>query len=163
MAIKIKSLNNIARNYTQTNYLYKDLALDIAPINLITPGFNNSVVGRDIRVSYDLQAISNSLANLFNTIPGQRFLFPEYGADLRRFLFLPITEGNGQIIGNAIFRSIQIFEPRVIPKQVDVELDPDNSQYIIIAAYEVPIFNTTDQTAFEFNIRTQSFIMIPKQ
>ena len=81
MAIKIKSLEKVAAEINP-NFFYKDLSLDISQTKIIQPGFKDSVPGTDIQASFDTKAIINSLTNLFNTLPGQRFLFPEYGLDL---------------------------------------------------------------------------------
>ena len=86
MAIKIKNLQQIADNYRTQRYVYKDLSLDLTQTKIQSPGFNLPVPGSDIKADFDIGAIANSLTNLFNTLPGQRFLFPEYGLDLYQFL-----------------------------------------------------------------------------
>lgn len=161
MAIKIKSLEKIANTYTETGYLYKDLSLDIAQSKIQTPGYNIPTPGADIRASFDLAAITNSLQNLFGTSPGQRFLFPEYGLDLRPFLFSPINEANGNVLGNKIFATISTWEQRVLVKNVEVNLDPDNNQYIINIILEVPLLNLTTTINTIFDIKKQIFQVIP--
>ena len=79
MAIKIKSLETIANTYTEQQFIYSDLALDLAIDQKVTPGYKPGTVPKnDIKASKDYNAIRNSLTNLFNTLPGQRFLFPDY-------------------------------------------------------------------------------------
>jgi phage baseplate assembly protein W len=161
MAIKIKSLEQISKDYTDVGYLYKDLALDITLTTLTSPGYVVPVPGSDIKSSNDLAAIQNSLQNLFNTKPGQRFLFPAYGLNLNSFLFDTINEINGQIIGTTIFNAINEFELRVSPIKVNVTLDPDNNQYLIDIFLSIPLLNinTTIQTVLD--IQKQSFIVLP--
>jgi phage baseplate assembly protein W len=161
MAIKIKSLEQTSKNYTEVGYLYKDLALDIALTALTSPGYTVPIPGSDIKSSNDLAAIQNSLQNLFNTKPGQRFLFPKYGLNLNSFLFEAVNEPNGQIIGNTIFNAINEFETRVTPIKVNVILDPDNNQYLIDIFLSIPLLNinTTIQTVLD--IQKQSFIVLP--
>lgn len=161
MAIVIKELQQIANSYTETGYIYKDLALDIQQTALISPGFPTTVPGTDIKASFDLAAIINSLQNLFNTLPGQRFLFPEYGLNLYQFLFTPITNFNAQVLGDKILRSVEIYEPRVLVRRVNVQPDPDNNQYFITIVIELPALNIITETAFSLDTKKQSFIYLP--
>lgn len=160
MAIKIKDLEDIASQYSDKSYVYKDLSLDLKLIELQTGGYT-PLPGADIKVSYDLAAIANSLANLFNTLPGQRFLFPEYGIDLYQFLFEPITKFNGQTIGNTIYQNIKKYETRVNPLEIIVRTDPDNHIYHITIILEVLELNITSEVNFDFDIKKQQFIALP--
>lgn len=163
MAIKIKDLEQLASQYTpdRLTYVYKDLTLDLSRTKIEAPGLQLPTPGTDIKASFDLEAISNSLANLFNTSPGQRFLFPEYGLDLKRFLFSPINANNGKIIGTVIFNGIKKFETRVTPKLVDVVASPDENLYEITIAVELPVLKETTQLNFIFDFKRQSFISLP--
>lgn len=161
MAIKIKSLQTIANTYTENRYIYKDLNLDISKKNLVSSGYENSVVGSDIKESIDAAAIRNSLQNLFNTLPGQRFLFPEYGLNLLRYLFMPISPTTGEVIGRTILQGIEKFEPRVRVMDINVVPDVDTSTYNITLILQLPIFKTVVKFAGLLNIKSQSFILLP--
>jgi hypothetical protein len=161
MAIKIKSLEKLANSYTQQQHIYQDLTLDIAQNKIVTRGFPFPVPGKDIEVSLDYAAIRNSLTNLFNTIPGQRFLFPDYGLDLRQFLFLPITRSTARLIGDRIHESVSNYEPRVNIINVNVQSDPDNNKYNISLIMSFPTLNTTNTVNYALDIKNQSFILLP--
>ncbi len=161
MAIKIKTLEQISKTYTEQQYIYKDLALDMKEDTITSTGFSKAVNGTDIAVSLDSAAIKNSLQNLFNTLPGQRFLFPEYGLDLYRFLFLPVTETTGQTISRIILRGIERFEPRVRVLQINVIPDIDNLSYNITIMVQLPVFKASITFDVILNTKTQSFIFIP--
>jgi phage baseplate assembly protein W len=161
MAIRIKELETLANQYTIDTFTYKDLSLDLGRTKIQSPGLQIPTPGTDIKASYDLEAISNSLTNIFNTAPGQRFLFPEFGVDLRRYLFLPITEGNGRIIGNAIYNAIKRFEPRVVPVRVDITAVPDENIYEIAVVVNFPILNTQNELGFILDLKKESFISLP--
>jgi phage baseplate assembly protein W len=161
MAIKIKQLEQVAKNYTEKGYIYKDLSLDVKLNNLLTPGYNLPVPGSDLKADFDLAAIVNSLINLFNTLPGQRFLFPEYGLDLYQFLFLPITESTGNAISERILRGIERFEPRIRVLRVNVIPNIDEQTYFITLIIQLPIFKQTTTLTGALNTRTQSFIFLP--
>lgn len=161
MAVRIKDLETLADQYTTKRYVYKDLTLDIARSKIRSPGLQIPTPGTDIRASFDLEAISNSLTNLFNTEKGQRFLFPEYGTNLKRFVFSPVTTENGQLIGNAILNAIKSYETRVIPEAVDVVADPEENLYEITIIVQVPILQINSELDFVFDLKSQSFLSLP--
>lgn len=116
---------------TSKEFTYSDLHLD----------FTNPI-SKDITADFDVAAVKNSLINLFNTVPGQNLLNPEYGLNLVQYLFEPINETNGRIIGNAIVDGITTYEPRVIIRTIDVETDEEEQTYYITLNILVPILNT---------------------
>ena len=118
------------------------------------------IEGNDLQVDYDEIAIKNSLKNLFNTKPGQRFLFPLYGLDLNQFLFEGVNEINGQMIGEKIVRSIELYEPRVRLRQCKVVAKPDDNEYDITIIVEIPIINSTASINTRLDIKNQSFIFL---
>jgi phage baseplate assembly protein W len=161
MAIKLKTLDQASKTYTQQNYVYKDLALDIQRSALESPGFNLPIPGIDIKASFDKAAIRNSLQNLFNTTPGQRFLFPEYGLNLNQFLFLPVSEQTSQTIGETMIRAIERFEPRVQVQNINILPDEDNNTYYITLILQIPILSQPVSFDGQLNINSQSFIFLP--
>lgn len=161
MAIRLKNLELAAKQYTKQQYLYKDISLDISQSNLEVPGYTLPVPESDLKASFDFAAIRNSLQNLFNTLPGQRFLFPDYGLDLHQFLFLPITPNVGKSIGERMLRAIEKYETRVSVRKINVIADPDLSTYKITLILEIPILKQETSLQGELNIKSQSFIFLP--
>jgi phage baseplate assembly protein W len=161
MAIRIKDLEALAEDYTSNRYVYKDLSLDISKTKIVAPGLLLPTPSTDIKASFDLEAISNSLTNLLNTSQGQRFLFPDYGINLRRFLFQPITVNNGQAIGNLIFDTIKKYETRVQVEKVDVIADPENNLYEVSVIINIPLVSRTSEITFVFDIKRQTLISLP--
>jgi len=161
MAIKLKTLERIADNYTKQSYLYKDINFDLTFEKTTPIGYTTSINNNDLKANFDFEAVRNSLQNLFNTTPGQRFLFPEYGLDFYQFLFLPITENNGRAIGERIINVIERFEPRIIVQNVEVVADPDNNLYIFKIIVLIPALNRNTALTGELNIKTSSFIFLP--
>jgi phage baseplate assembly protein W len=161
MAIKLKRLEEVAKTYTEQEYVFKDLFLDLSKTSYLKPGTLLPVPGTDIKASFDLAAIRNSLQNLFNTLPGQRFLFPEYGLNIHQFLFLPVTDATGRIIAERLIKTIEKFEPRVKVERVNVRPEPDESSYYITLVISIPIFQQQSTIETQLNIKTQSFIFLP--
>jgi len=97
---------------------------------------------------------------LFNTIPGQRFLFPDYGLSLNQYLFLPITKNIGQAIGEKMLSTISTYEPRVSVQNINVVADPDNYQYLITLSLLIPSLNKLTNFNSVLNTKAQSFIIL---
>lgn len=129
----LKSTDKVSKDFT-----YVDLHLDIAEAPLQVGGKDPTPSGRDIEVSYDEFAIKNSLINIFNTIPGQRFLIPEFGCDLYGYLFEPVTDMTGRMIARTVLQAIQRWEPRVVVSKVNVEGFPDDHEYRITVIVVIP-------------------------
>ena len=99
-------------------------------------------ISKDITSDFDESAVRNSIFNLFNTVPGQNLLNPEYGLNLLQYLFEPINETSGRQIGNDIVAGINTYEPRVLVKNVDIQLNEDEQTYYITLNIEIPILNS---------------------
>lgn len=139
------TFNGFRKNEITTNrYLYSDLHLDLS----------NPVV-RDFKADYDESAIKTSITTLFNTLPGQNLLNPDYGLNLIQFLFLPASNTVGRSIGERVLKNINLYEPRVKVQSVDVQVDSDEQMYTITLSMLIPALNqnikingTLDKTGF---------------
>jgi len=122
-----------------TRYMYTDITLDVVENDLqLQSHLYKPKTSTDIAVSVDEGAIKNALVNLFNTIPGQKVLEPEFGLDLKRFLFDPLTDFTAKFIGETIYNGITRWEPRVRIVNIDVVRDYDNYQFIITLTLLIP-------------------------
>jgi len=116
---------------TTNNYTYSDLHLD----------FSNPI-SKDLKSDYDEAAVKNSIVNLFNTVPGQNLLNPEYGLNLVKFLFEPISEENGRRIGDAIIEGFSLYEPRVTIQNIDIQVDEPEQTYYLTLSILIPALNS---------------------
>jgi phage baseplate assembly protein W len=114
--------------------VYTDLHLDITTAKSIGVG-NTPSETNDILVDNDLEAIKNSVRNIFSTRKGQKLLTPEFGSSLEQYLFEPITEIYARAIGDDILTSLEKYEPRIEVLKVLVLPNPDQNQYNISVAY----------------------------
>ena len=147
-SINFNSLKNV--NYSQKNYVYTDLFLDLTQepheIGINTRGTNSQ--GRDIKIAYNINAIKNSIVNLFNTSPGERLLLPDYGCNLKGFIFDSITESTANEIGRTISRSLQMWEPRVNLVDMDITGYESRHEYVVTLILEVPFFDENNNDRF---------------
>jgi phage baseplate assembly protein W len=160
VAIKIPNLQQLKDAVVDELYYFKDLHLDFEKSSNFNYAFNERIETNDIKVDYDELAIKNSLKNIFNTKPGQRFLFPLFGLDLYQFLFSPVTSSNGQIIGEKIITAIEEYEQRVYVNRCLVEADPENNKYEITLIVEIPELKKTIPIYTNLDLKSQSFIFI---
>jgi phage baseplate assembly protein W len=160
VAIKISNLKSISDDYASRQYFYNDLHLDFTFQQNYSPALGTRPTMNDIKMSYDESAIRNSLQNLFNTRPGQRFLFPNYGLDLNEFVFESATEDNARLIGEKIANAIYNYEPRVTLKRCIVIPDPDNNVFDVTVIVEIPLFSTELTINTNLDNRTKSFVFI---
>lgn len=137
------ALNIKFENSSKPDYYYSDLSLDLEkeyiPIgksNLTRQGGRS-----DIKTSFDEHAIANSLRNLFSTMPRQRLLNPNYGLNLKQFLFEQANEYTARIIARKIEQGIQRYEPRVSINFIEVVVDEENNLYDISLNLNVPSLN----------------------
>lgn len=141
MAINITSLNSNGNSANKSNYKskFRDIALDFS---LTTIGEGAQLFSKnskkDLDVDTDYTAIDNSISNIFNTAPGQKILNPRFGADLKRYLFQPVTEETAQLLGEVIMKSLELYEPRVKVKELFINADPENHLYTIDIYCTIP-------------------------
>jgi len=121
--------------------LYKDLRLDLQLNYTKNKQLLKTKEIKDIQNSENIEAIKNSLFNLFTTIPGQKILNPIYGLNLTQYLFIGVTAANARLIGEAIFSGIQKYEPRIVIKNINIVPEFDNNQYNITLVIDVPTLN----------------------
>ena len=144
--INITSLGQI--NDAGKGTIFKDMHLDLQFGEPAGPTYFTTDATKDSIADYDLQAIRNSLLNIFNTSPGEKILNPIFGSGLLQYLFLPINNDNGTLVGDTVLQNIQSFEPRVRVNNVNVYTDIDNNQYVIDLTITIPALkNSTAQLA----------------
>lgn len=141
--------NNLPKSINQGKpYYYVDLHLDLEDSYTIKNNFNQIPEINDFKLDYDINAISNSLRNLFTTTPGDKLLNPEYGLDLRRFLFEPATIEMANLIRREIYAQVSIFEPRVKLTSVNITILEDVNEYDITIYMDIPALNINNVSFF---------------
>lgn len=136
--VKPKKTNNattsLDKRLNTLTPTYVDLHLDIEQTKTFGLGIDTYLLG-DILVDIDIQAISNSLKNIFTTKKGQKILNPEFGSSLDQYLFSPITETNAKTIANEILRTVDTYEPRIKISKINVIPVYDRNSYYITIYY----------------------------
>lgn len=156
--ISLQALANV--NSTKSNaQVFSDLHLDLAIGTTYSNQLYKTQQIQDVQADYNLAAISNSIASIISTNPGQKPLNPVFGVGLGNILFQPITNDRAESIGNAIYSAINAYEPRVNIVNVTVYPDVDNNSYTVglniivprFGAQQVTIVGTLDKSGFFIN------------
>ena len=69
-----------------------------------------------------IEAVKNNIRNLIQTEKGERFLQPNLGINLRKFLFEPISLGLEDTIREDVLSTISLWLPFVNVTQLDINL-----------------------------------------
>ena len=66
----------------------------------------------------NVKAVQNSLHQIFTWIPGERIINPEFGSNIRKYLYEGITDQNIEAITSEIHHCVSEWEPRVVIDRV---------------------------------------------
>ena len=75
---------------------------------------------------------------------------PEFGCDLKKFLFEGITESNINALKISIEDSISIYIPEIIVKKIAVDSNIDYNSIDLTVEYSLKISQTPDQVTVQF-------------
>jgi len=142
MPIRLDILKDRKNADAYRKFSYADLKLDLdLNSNIPSTPVGASKNAVDFRLSYDENAIFNSIRNIFNTKKGQKILNPIFGLDLEVFLFDNISRENADIIGKTIYEELPIYEPRITVDSVNVIARPDDNEYEISITIIIPLLD----------------------
>lgn len=98
----------------------------------------------------DFDDIKESLEILLSTQIGERFLQPEYGADLSSFVFEPMSMMNQIKMKDMIFNAIYMFEPRIKPDDVVMTDMLYEGKIILDIQYTIKATNSRHNLVYPF-------------
>jgi hypothetical protein len=84
-----------------------------------------------------VDAVKNNLINFLLTNESERFLNPNFGGNLRAFIFEQITNNNLDFLKENIQSQITGRFPNVKINELNILQDPDNNQIFIELSYSI--------------------------
>ena len=99
--------------------------------------FKKHPVTNDVVVSKDASAIKQAIVNLLMTNKGERLMNPNYGSDIRRYLFEPLDYGTANQIKGNIRDTIETFEPRIRVLRISATPNFDDNGFDVVLQYNV--------------------------
>jgi len=158
-SINFNKLEKTVSTSVRSTFTYTDLYLDIEETTIKADKFSTARKGKDIRASYDEEAIKNSIINILNTIPGERFLVPEFGANLLDLVFQPISDITANLIGTRIFDAIDRFEPRIQIQNISVIGIVDSHQYDVNIKVIIPTLSRSKVVNLTTTLSQEGFLV----
>lgn len=140
------NLQFLRKGKTYNDHIYKDLELDLAQNYTQGLELYKKQEIKDLRPDYDLEAVKNSLFNLFTTMPGQKILNPEYGLNLMQYIFTALSDNNARLMAQKILQGVRFYEPRVAILNISVNVNYDEYQYEVALRISVPSLNLENVT-----------------
>jgi len=122
--------------------LQKNIAIGVSlPFN--GPGvFNSTYTTKD--------QIKSNLVNLLLTDIGERVMNPNFGCNLKRFLFENINDINSENIKNAVLESITYYIPEITITSIILTPNSDYNLIDLTVRYLLNISQTPDQITVQF-------------
>ena len=105
-------------------------------------GFNPPFIGGPEGVlsrQEDDRLIKNDLLQLLLTVPGERVNRPDFGVNLRNFVFEDSTPQSLSILASEVKSAVLRQEPRVNLLDLQIISDPDTNQIKISLAFNLKI------------------------
>ena len=115
----------------------------------ISLSFAPHPVTKDLPVLRNERAITRSVRNLVQTIPGERFFNPILGSGVRRLLFDFVDIATADSIEEEILTTISNFESRVTNVQVQVDPRPDRNNFDVTVYFDI-VGQSLPSQAFTF-------------
>ena len=117
--------------------------------------FKKHPVTDDLVVSRDASAIKQAIINLLLTNKGERLFNPNYGSDIRSYLFEPLDYGTAAQIKANIRSTIDRFEPRISISDIKCIPNFNDNGFDITMTYNVIGTDTPPVTVDFFLSRTR--------
>jgi phage baseplate assembly protein W len=121
--------------------LQKNIAIGVSlPFN--GPGvFNSTFTTKD--------QIKSNLVNLLLTSIGERIMNPNFGTELRRFLFEGINDSNSELLKNSLLNSIAIYVPDITVTDISIVPNTDYNSINLNVNYIVNISRFPDEVTIQ--------------
>lgn len=97
--------------------------------------------------------IAQSIRLILTTSPGERRMRPEFGCDLRAFVFEPVNDLTAGLIRREVDRALRRWEPRIDLDSIDVTPHPNDPNALMISvSYTVRATNDPRNLVFPFYV-----------
>ena len=103
----------------------------------ININFKKHPVTGDLVVSKDASAIKQAIVNLLLTNKGERPFNPDYGSNIRSYLFEPLDYGTAAQVEMSIKGTLAEFEPRIDVLSIETYPNYDNNSFDVDMTYVI--------------------------
>jgi phage baseplate assembly protein W len=140
-------MGNLKYNFTilerdkLNGHTYKDLNLSLE--------VGDNKLSKDIT---DISAINESINNIFEYIPRQRIVEPEFANTLYYFIEEQINDTTARRIGEVVHEMLSRWEKRISVEKVAITPYPSDNRYSVKILYQVPSLKNGTTYAYETGI-----------
>ena len=103
----------------------------------ININFKKHPVTGDLVVSKDASAIKQAIVNLLLTNKGERPFNPDYGSNIRSYLFEPLDYGTAAQVEMSITSTLAEFEPRIDVLSIETYPNYDSNSFDVDMTYVI--------------------------
>ena len=129
----------------------KIFPIDTKPGTAVGTSLNFNDPGVFLSTYTTKDAIKNNLINFFLTNRTERYLNPNFGGDLRKYIFEQINSNTTDFLKEDIQNQINLYFPSVIVGSLYVTEYPDYNQMVVTIKYTIADTNISDQLDIAFN------------
>jgi len=91
----------------------------------------------DIKADEDIDAIINSIINIFKTFQGSRRMVPSFAMPVYNLLFEQIDETTLSQLEGVFLNAIEMWEDRIVIKDIKATADEDNNKINISLKFSI--------------------------
>jgi phage baseplate assembly protein W len=95
--------------------------------------------------------IKSNLVNLLLTDIGERVMNPNFGCNLKRYLFENINDVNAEKVKNTVLSSVGYYIPEITITSIAITPNTDYNSVDISVNYVLNISQTPDEITVQFN------------
>jgi phage baseplate assembly protein W len=129
----------------------KIFPIDTKPGTAVGTSLNFNNPGVFLSTYTTKEAIKNNLINFFLTNRTERYLNPNFGGDLRKYIFEQINSNTTDFLKEDVQTQINLYFPSVIVGSLYVTEYPDYNQMVVTIKYTIADTNISDQLDIAFN------------
>lgn len=105
----------------------------------------------------EIERINQSLFLIFETPKGSRLMMPEFGSDLRKYIFDPLDRVLMERVRFTITEDIRRWEPRIVLSSIEFLSDAraiDNSTLYVSITYRIINTSVTANYVYPYKLST---------
>lgn len=121
MANLVLKITRDEKKAVESTYVYKDI-----------DAFSDKYAVAKIDMLTDVEAVKAAVRNIFTWNVGEEILYPQFGNNLRKFLYRPLDETSRGELSQEVKRCIEENERRIVVDSLGIDDSEDDEQHSTI-------------------------------
>lgn len=112
------------------------------------------LANQELNLTHKEENINQSIDLIMRTYRGERSMIPDFGSELRSFLFQTANETLEEEVGNSIKTTLLEYEPRITVNEVNATFRDEREGLIEVnVSYTIIKTNTRHNHVFPFSVQ----------